>query len=299
MKRRPEDGTGVGPSTGAKTNRGPDGRCKGGSYGRCMCPAAVASPEPDVHEPLWRACKSGSQHARERLILAHRPLVALLAGRLGKSLPTSFDRAELVSFGTVGLIEAVERFDPDRGVPFESYAAQRIRGAILDGLRGLDWAPKSVRLNARALESSATKLTSKLKRPPSDEELADEMRLSAGEIRRRIDRAAPRTVLSLESLRTLNVEGNHAVSLLETLPDEDVEQPGSRIEELETKEELLAAIDGLPARERLVIRMYYFEGFTMGDIGRVFGVTESRVSQLHKRALQSLRADLNAERDAA
>jgi RNA polymerase sigma factor for flagellar operon FliA len=222
-------------------------------------------------------------------------LVVFVAGRLGGSLPASIEHADLVSFGTLGLIEAIERFDYRRGVKFDSFAVPRIRGAMLDGLRALDWAPKSVRATARALESAEAKLTSELRRPPTTEELASELQLSEEDTRRRMDAAAARTVVALEEPVPVQAEDGESVSLIETLADADTAGPGTTLEDNETKVQLLHAVRDLPPRERLLVTKYYFDGLTMAHVGELLGVTVSRVSQIHKQALLMLRTRMNEE----
>jgi len=242
---------------------------------------------------LWRTYKDDdSAEARERLILHYSPLVKFVAGRVGAGLPASVDQGDLVSYGFLGLIESVERFDLGREVKFETYAIPRIRGAMLDELRALDWVPRSVRSKARELERAMGKLQSDLRRDPSEEELARELGIDVGDLRDRLDATASMSIVALEELLTVGGEEGDFVSLLDTLPDLTVEQPGSAMEAEETRRALLGAIRSLGEREHMVIALYYFEGFTLSRIGDVLGVTESRVSQIHSKALLGLRTRL-------
>jgi RNA polymerase sigma factor for flagellar operon FliA len=248
---------------------------------------------PDEIARLWRTFKAGADPgSRERLILHYSPLVKFVAGRVGAGLPPSVEQSDLVSYGFVGLIEALERFDLDRDVKFETYAIPRIRGAMLDELRALDWVPRSIRSKARELERAMGKLQSDLRRDPSEEELASELGIDVADLRERLDATASMSVVALEELLTVGGEEGDYVSLLDTLPDTTVEQPGHAIEAEETRQALLESIRSLGEREHMVIALYYFEGFTLSRIGEVLGVTESRVSQIHSKALLGLRMRL-------
>lgn len=238
---------------------------------------------------LWAEYKdTGSADARERLILQYAPLVKFVAGRVGAGLPPSVDHNDLVSYGVLGLIECIERFDPGRDIKFETYAVPRIRGSMLDELRALDWVPRSVRSKARQMERAMTKLQSELRRDPTDEELASELDIEVDELQQRFSDTASLSIVALEELLTVGQEGEH-VSLLDTLPDLATEPPGTALESAEARAALLEAIQGLGERERMVIALYYFDGFTLSRIGDVLGVTESRVSQIHSKALLALR----------
>jgi RNA polymerase sigma factor for flagellar operon FliA len=250
----------------------------------------VPEPAADVAE-LWSIFKSdGSADARERLILNYAPLVKFVAGRVGASLPPSVDHGDLVAYGIIGLIEAVERFDTDREVKFETYAIPRIRGAMLDELRALDWVPRSVRAKGRDLDRAMAKLRGELMRDPTDEELAVELECEVDEVRDRVEQTFAMSMIALEDLLTINSDEGDRVSVLDTLPDLGVEQPGEEIEAQETRKALRQAIEDLGERDRKVVVLYYLEGFTLSRIGDILGVTESRVSQIHSKAVLSLRA---------
>lgn len=250
-------------------------------------------PELDELSSLWREFReNGSPDARERLILHYAPVVKFVAGRVGANLPPSVEQGDLVSYGMVGLIEALERFDLDREVKFETYAIPRIRGAMLDELRALDWVPRSVRAKARQLERAMQSLQSRLQRDPTESELAEELGIDDTELQKRLDETAAMSIVALEEITTVSGEDGEGVSLLDTLPDEETPPPGTRVEKREAKRALLDAISGLRDRDRLVIGLYYFEGFTLSRIGEILGVTESRVSQIHSKALLALRSRL-------
>ncbi len=240
---------------------------------------------------LWRVFKGdGSSDARERLILNYAPLVKFVAGRMSSRLPPSVDHNDLVSYGVLGLIDAIERFDLERGVKFETFAVLRIQGAMLDELRALDWVPRSVRAKGRELDRAMTKLRSDLQRDPTDEELAAELGCDVDDVRNRVDDAYPMSIVALEDLLTVSSQEGDRVSVLDTLPDLGVEQPGEAIEAAEVRVALRGAIEGLAERDKMVVVLYYLEGFTLSRIGDILGVTESRVSQIHSKAVMSLRA---------
>jgi RNA polymerase sigma factor for flagellar operon FliA len=225
--------------------------------------------------------------ARERLIVHYSPLVKFVAGRVGAGLPSSVDPGDLVSAGVFGLIDAVERFDSDRGVKFETFAVPRIRGAIFDGLRSLDWVPRSVRSRAREVETAFHDLEAKLGRSPADDELSTHLGISATEFQRWLAAIASTTVGPLD--RAL-VAGAEPRSLRGETPD----SPSGAYEEVEVRKAVRTEVRKLPDREKLVLSLYYDEGLTLAEIGGVLGVTESRVSQIHTKAVLQLRSRMSA-----
>ena len=247
-------------------------------------------PDNDL-QGIWVAFKKeGGADERERLILNYSPLVKFVAGRVGSSLPPSVDHNDLVSYGILGLIDAIERFELDRDVKFETFALPRIRGAMLDELRALDWVPRSVRAKGRELDRAMAKLQASLRRDPTEEELSAELGLEVSELRERLDSTVAISIVALEDLLTVSNEEGDRVSLLDTLPDLGVEMPGEAIEADVTRDALRRSIEGLGDRDRKVIVLYYLEGFTLARIGDILGVTESRVSQIHSKAIMALRA---------
>lgn len=242
---------------------------------------------------LWERYQAdGSKDARDRLILHYSPLVKFVAGRVGAGLPASVENADLVSYGILGLIDAIQKFDPGRQIKFETYAIPRIRGAILDALRALDWVPRSVRTKARDVERAMTQLQNRLRRDPSEEELAAELGISVGDVQERFGQIAAVSVVGLEEVLTVGGEKDEQISILDTLADTETEQPGESLEAEETRRDLLDAINGLREREKWVVTLYYFEGLTLAQIGEVLGVTESRISQIHSKAVLYLRSRL-------
>jgi RNA polymerase sigma factor for flagellar operon FliA len=242
---------------------------------------------------LWRRYKaSDDQRARERLVVAYSPLVKYVAGRMAAGLPAHVDEADLISYGLVGLIDAIERFDPGREIRFETYAITRIKGAILDELRSLDWVPRSVRARARQIERAHAKLEAKLQRVPTDDEIAEEIGLSIEEFRDSLVAIANSSVTALDELWAVSDASGDSVSLLDTLQDPTAPDPEQVVDANELKDRIADAISRLPEREKLVIALYYYENLTLREIGEVLGVTESRVSQLHTKAVLRLRSRL-------
>jgi RNA polymerase sigma factor for flagellar operon FliA len=244
-------------------------------------------------EDLWRRYKeSGAEDLRERLILHYSPLVKFVAGRVGAGLPRTVDPADCISFGMFGLIDAVAKFDPTRGIRFEPYAIGRIRGAILDELRALDWIPRSIRAKARELERAYATAESRLGRTPTEPELAAELGLSTTELHQLFAQVSALNVLALDELLTSVDDASGAPNLGDTLRDLDAPDPAAVFESVETRQLLAAAVGALSEREQTLVRLYYFEGFTLAEIGKVLGVTESRVSQMHTKAVLALRTRL-------
>jgi len=242
---------------------------------------------------LWRRYKDdGDEGARERLVVAYSPMVKFVAGRLGAGLPSHVEDADLISYGLVGLIGAIERFEPERGIKFETFAMTRIRGAIIDELRSLDWVPRSVRSRAREIETAQAKLEHELQRAPTEAELASKLNLTEEELQSALLEIANSSVYALDELWTVSDSSGDQVSLLDTIADDDAADPQEALASTEVKDLLTEAIGGLPEREQLVVALYYYENLTLREIGEVLGVTESRVSQLHTKAVMRLKSSL-------
>jgi RNA polymerase sigma factor FliA len=245
---------------------------------------------------LWRRYKtSGDDRARERLVVAYSPLVKYVAGRMSSGLPAHVEEADLISYGLTGLISAIERFDLSREIKFETYAITRIRGSIIDELRTLDWVPRSVRARAREIERANMKLEAKLQRAPSDEEMAIELGMSTQDFQDALIQISHSTIVALDELWTVSDSGGDQISLLDTLPDRGAPDPEAIVDQGELRDRIADAIAALPEREKLVIALYYYENLTLREIGEVLGVTESRVSQLHTKAVLRLRSKLGPE----
>jgi len=247
----------------------------------------------DDTQPLWlEFAKTGDQGVRDRLILTYAPLVKYVAGRLGSGLPAHVDEGDLVSYGLLGLIGAIERYDPERDVKFETYAIARIKGAIIDELRALDWVPRSVRARARHIERAIGELEAKLHRAPTDEEIAGKLGIEPEELEESLSEISRSSIGALDELWTISSSGGDQVALIDTIEDTQGPEPQSALAQTELKEALGEAIARLPEREKLVVTLYYYEELTLREIGEVLGVTESRVSQLHTKAILRMKARL-------
>jgi RNA polymerase sigma factor FliA len=245
---------------------------------------------------IWRRYKAtGDPHARERLVVAYSPLVKYVSGRMASGLPAHVDEADLISYGLVGLINAIERFELEREIKFETYAITRIKGAIIDELRALDWVPRSVRARAREIEKVHAKLEHRLHRTPTDEEMARELQIPVEEFQEILVKISNSTVVALDELWAVSDSSGDAVSLLDTLHDPDAPDPQQMLAASELKDRLADAIAALPEREKLVIALYYYENLTLREIGEVLGVTESRISQLHTKAVLRLKSRLQGD----
>ncbi len=245
---------------------------------------------------MWQRYKSdGDQHARERLVVAYSPLVKYVAGRMASGLPPHVEEADLISYGLVGLISAIERFDLGRAIKFETYAITRIKGAIIDELRSLDWVPRSVRARAREIERANAKLEHKLQRAPSDEEVAAELGISVDDFQESLLSISHSSVAALDELWSVSDSSGDQVSLMDTIEDPNAPDPANVVDVSDLKDRIADAIARLPEREKLVIALYYYENLTLREIGEVLGVTESRISQLHTKAVLRLRSRMQTE----
>ncbi len=245
---------------------------------------------------MWRRYKSDSDsRARERLVLAYSPLVKYVAGRMASGLPPHVDEADLISYGLGGLISAIERFDLGREIKFETYAITRIKGSIIDELRSLDWVPRSVRARAREIERANSKLEHKLQRAATDEELAAEIGISPQELQDSLIAISHSSVAALDELWSTSDSSGDQVSLMDTLIDPGAPDPAQALDLGDLKDRIADAIAFLPEREKLVIALYYYENLTLREIGEVLGVTESRVSQLHTKAVLRLRSRMQED----
>ncbi len=256
--------------------------------------SGVEPPGASLLDETWIQYKAdGDLGCRETLILHYSPLVRYVAGRVGAGLPANVENADLASYGLFGLIDAIEKFDLSRGLKFETYALSRIRGAIIDELRGLDWVPRSVRARSREVERAYAELEGELHRVPTDQEVADRLGIEIEKLRAIFAAVSFTHVAALDEL--LHSEEG-AATLGDTVVDRRVENPEEVVDDFATKRILADAVDLLAEREKIVVALYYYEGFTLAEIGQVLGVSESRVSQLHTKSMLQLKsrlADLN------
>ena len=259
----------------------------------------MALEDPGDLQTLWRSFKdSGDTAQRDTLIIHYSPLVKYVAGRVAVGLPQSVEQADLVSYGIFGLIDAIEKFDLERGYKFETYAIARIKGAIIDELRSIDWVPRSVRTKARSLEKAYAKLEASLHRTPTDEELAAELGMSGSQLQTAFSQISFIGLVALDEMIG-GERGGDGMTLGDTIPDAG-DGPMAAYEVEEMRQILAQAINDMPEREKIVLTLYYYEGLTLAEIGEVLGVTESRVCQIHTKSVIHLRAKIAAgEREPA
>ncbi|MBI3090187.1 MAG: FliA/WhiG family RNA polymerase sigma factor [Candidatus Tectomicrobia bacterium] len=232
-----------------------------------------------------------SAQEREELIVAYAPLIKYIAHRIASRLPAHVQLNDLINSGVIGLIEAIERFDPSRDIKFKTYAEFRIRGSILDDLRAMDWVPRSVRQKAHALETAYFHLEQSLGREPSEEELAAHLALPMDELHELLGEVHGSLLVSLEDLGKGVIPGDQREPS-GAAPGHDAPQPERQLDQQELQGVMAKAVDELNEKERLVITLYYYEELTMKEIGEVLGITESRVSQIHSKAMLTLRGRL-------
>jgi RNA polymerase sigma factor for flagellar operon FliA len=250
----------------------------------------VATDDDGGTARLWvEYKKSGERRLRDQLIVLYSPLVKYVAARVAVGLPQHVDGSDLVSYGIIGLIDAIDRFSPDRQVKFETYAIPRIRGAIIDELRAIDWVPRSVRAKARAVEQAYASLEATLLRTPTDAEVATELGMSEPDLQDILRQISFVGVAALDEVFMVGGDRTDRTTLGDTIPDATA-GPVALFEDKESKEILAQAIMQLGERERTVLSLYYYEGLTLAEIGEILGVTESRVCQIHTKAVLQLRA---------
>ncbi len=276
---------------------------RGGSVPAEPDPEEVAARrrESEAVARLWADYKSGGERTlRDQLIVRYAPLVKYVAGRVAVGLPHTIEQSDLVSYGMFGLIDAIDKFDTERQIKFETYAITRIKGAIIDELRSIDWVPRSVRAKARSVERAYAKLEGTLLRSPTDEEVAAELGISDGELQQIFTQISFVGIVALDEVVSGgSSDRNETTTLGDTLADKAT-GPVLAYEVEEMKQILAGAINRLGDREKVVLSLYYYEGLTLADIGRVLGVTESRVCQIHTKAVLQLRGRMMlAERETA
>jgi RNA polymerase sigma factor FliA len=256
-----------------------------------MARVAKAGVSADLQELWVEFKKTAAPEVRERLILHYAPLVKYVAGRVATGLPATVEQADLVSYGMFGLIDALEKFDLERAIKFETYAIPRIKGAIIDELRAMDWVPRSVRFKAREIEKAYADVEARLKRAPTEKEIAEHLGVSRSELHDMVSQISFVSVMALDEVVATGEDRGDGITLLDTLADGGLD-PGAGLEGQETRGMLAAAINSLSEREKIVVTLYYFEGMTLAEIGEILGVTESRVCQIHTKAVHQLRGHL-------
>lgn len=254
--------------------------------------AQVVDIESDDIADVWTFYRmTASTAVREKLILHYSPLVSQVATRVSLRLPNTVEQADLVSYGMFGLIDAIDKFDPHRDIRFETYAQTRVRGAIIDGLRAMDWVPRSVRSKARNLERAVDELESRLLREPTREEIADHLGIELTELNHIEALHSATSVVALDELLAV---GDGVEQRLAPSHNAQSLDPAHEYESTEQRRVLFEVVGTLANRDRLILMLYYFEGLTLSEIGRILGVTESRISQLHSASMRQLRAQLTA-----
>lgn len=249
---------------------------------------------PEQLAKTWKGFKVyKNPEDRVSLINHYSYLVKITAGRIVTSMPGGLDREDLIGAGVIGLVKSVDQFDPTRDVKFETYAIALIRGAILEMLRDEDWVPRSIREKLKALDRAITALETRNGKPPTEHEIAEHLGISTNEVGELMVRMGRTNVYSLDDILPTS-DGDDHIHFVELIVDHD-SNPGHELEGKELRRMLGTGVDKLPQRERLVIGLYYFEGLTFKEIGRVLGVSESRVYQLHTQAMNRLRNYLHQE----
>ena len=230
---------------------------------------------------------------REKVIIQYSPMIKYVANRIAMRLPPHIEVDDLISVGVLGLMDAITKYDSSRGAKFKTYAEFRVRGAILDELRSMDWVPRSIRQKASKVDKVVQGLQAKLRRTPEDEEVAKEMGLSLDQFHETLNETKSIPIFSLEDLGIAKESGDQQ-SLLDCLAGKADADPQTQVRLVELKEIIAKAIDALPEKERLMVSLYYYEELTMKEIGAVLDITESRVSQIHSKAVYRLRTKLKA-----
>jgi RNA polymerase sigma factor for flagellar operon FliA len=254
--------------------------------------AENALQQQTIEDELWSQYKTKRDPAiRDKFIRQYAPLVKYVAGKVAASMPNTVEFEDLVGFGVFGLLDAIEKFDPDKNVKFKTYAVTRIRGAIFDELRSIDWVPRSVRQKTKEIEEAIVNLEAKFGRPVTDLEVASSLGVSEDDFLKTMLKISSTSVLSLSDVWYSGDESDK-ISIGESIESPASMNPDSTVEREEVKRVIVQAINDLPEKEKKVLVLYYYEDLTLKEIGQVLEVTESRVSQLHTKAILRLRAKL-------
>ena len=248
-----------------------------------------------TEEQLWLEYKQDRDpRIRDLFIKQYAPLVKYVAGKVAIGMPHNVEFDDLVGFGVFGLFDAIDKFDPAKHVKFKTYAVTRIRGSIFDELRSIDWVPRSVRQKAREVEEAVRSLEARLGRSATDEEIADAMGINLEDFQTLILKISSTSVLSLNDVWYASGEEDDQISIVESIESPTGLNPDTIVEREEVKRVIIEAINELPDKEKKVLILYYYEDLTLKEIGHVLGVTESRISQLHTKAIMRLRARLTS-----
>ncbi len=248
--------------------------------------------EHKTEEELWESYRRHHDpRIRENFIKQYAPLVKYVAGKVAVGMPHNVEFDDLVGFGVFGLLDAIDKFDPDKNVKFKTYAVTRIRGAIFDELRSIDWVPRSVRQKTREVEEAIGSLEAQLGRTASDQEIAQALNVSEDEFLKTMMKISGTSILSLNDV-WFSGDENDKVSIGESIESPASMNPDVIVEKDEIRRVIVEAIHELPEKEKKVLVLYYYEDLTLKEIGQVLEVTESRVSQLHTKAILRLRAKL-------
>jgi RNA polymerase sigma factor for flagellar operon FliA len=258
------------------------------------------APKAIVLAERWRRYRrDGEREVRDQLVLAYSPIVKHVAGRIASRMPPHVDLADLVAYGLVGLIDAVERYDPARGVKFESFAGLRIRGAIIDAMRSLDWVPRAIRDEARDFERTSADLLVRLQRLPTDAELAAALKLEPEELDALLHRIASSQLIALDQPWGFNGSDSAPTTMLDFLPDPAAGDPAEMSERADLADQVAKAVLQLSGREQTILALRYHQDLSYAEIGEVFDVSESRISQIHTKSMLSLRVLLGGADHAA
>jgi len=258
----------------------------------------MAHRETDRMEALLREAKEKHHEIpatlKEQIVLEHAPLIRYIVNRIAVRLPSHIDLDDLYNTGVIGLMDAIEKYDPEKNCKFKTYAEFRIKGAILDQLRSLDWVPRSVRQKSRKLEKAYGEVEQRLGRQATDDEVADSLGLQIEKFHELLNQVRGISMVNLEEIRGTNSDGDRAGTFADIIEDVQSENPFSSLKLTETKHAIADTIGTLPEKERLVISLYYYEDLNMKEIGQILGITESRVCQIHTKSVLRLRQKLKS-----
>ncbi|MDR1178490.1 MAG: RNA polymerase sigma factor WhiG [Spirochaetaceae bacterium] len=248
--------------------------------------------DEQTEEALWvKYRKTRNPAIREAFIKQYAPLVKYVAGKVAVGMPHNVEFDDLVGFGVFGLLDAIDKFDPNKNVKFKTYAVTRIRGAIFDELRSIDWVPRSVRQKSKEIEDAISSLEAQLGRTASDQEVANSLGMNEDEFLKTIMKISGTSVLSLSDV-WFSGDENDKVSIGESIESPSSYNPDVIVEKEEIRRVIIESINELPDKEKKILVLYYYEDLTLKEIGQVLEVTESRVSQLHTKAILRLRSKL-------